>query len=392
MKPRVIWLDDDIRKEKMKGTVVLFKKPFDLIECETIDEFYNKSEAFEWDAAILDVLDPNEHSSDFSNAIQFLTSNFKGKPWFVFSGQDKITGKDNDIARMLEGRAYQRKYVSKKIYIKAEHEKELREDITTAVTNNRRFAVEDEYSKVLDIASCRLNGPDCRKILLDILCAAGGVERVDSHLYYNPIRVVLEWMFRACRASGLLHDKCFDKNDHINLTDSSLFMAGLAATHSGVQCAKAHFPSLVAKNVKTILEITGGASHTTEVDTRENPNLVAYWQGIDTPYLLYSITYMLCDTLIWFDKYVEANSDIEANKALWQDIPEDELKKNYEGMMSIVEQDECHNYHCGKCLLPFKAEPPVGKLVRLSCVAENTNFKSSEQYPFFAKKFEVITE
>ena len=26
MKPRVIWLDDDIKKDKLKATVILFKK------------------------------------------------------------------------------------------------------------------------------------------------------------------------------------------------------------------------------------------------------------------------------------------------------------------------------------------------------------------------------
>ncbi len=392
MRPRIIWLDDDIRKDSLKGTVVLFKKSFDLIECETIDKFYEKSKAFEWDAAILDVLNPNEYSCDFSNALQYITCEFKNKLWFVFSGQDKITNNDNDIARMLEGRAYLRSYVTHNIYIKSEHEKELREDITTAVTNVRRWAIENEYATVLDIASNRLSGPDCRKILLDILCAAGGSGKIDSHLYYNSIRVVLEWMFRAARVAGLLHDKCFDKNDHINLTDSSKFMAGDRAIHSGVYCTKAHFPHLISKNVKFILEVTGGASHTTEVDTKENPNLVAYWKEIDTPYLLYSITYMLCDTLIWFDKYIEENNDVLKNKSYWQDIPEDELKQNYDGLICEVEQDEFYNYHCAKCLLSYQMNPPLGRRVKLSRILDNTNEKTRSLYPYFAKNFEVLSD
>lgn len=389
MKPRVIWLDDDIKKDSLKGTVVLFKKSFDIIECETIEEFYDKSRAFEWDAAILDVLNPNEYSCDFSNALQYINSEFKGKLWFVFSGQDKITGKDNDIARMLEGRAYRRNYVSHNIYIKAEHEKELREDITTAVTNIRRFAIENEHSKVLDIAS-RFKDPDCRKHLLDILCAAAGIEKIDDHLYYNRIRVILEWMFRSARKYGLLHDKCFDKNDHINLTDSSLFLAGRDAVHSGVKCNKAHFPHIVAKNVKFILEVTGGASHTTEVDTKDNPNLVAYWAETNTPYLLYSITFMLCDTLIWFDKYVEENIDVEKNKSYWQDIPENELKTKYGGLVFEVEQDECNNYHCAHCILSYTSNPTVGKKVRLSNIVDNTNNRTKDLYPFYAKSYEVV--
>lgn len=392
MKPRVIWLDDDIKKESLKGTVVLFKKSFELIECENIEEFYEKSKAFEWDAAILDVLNQNEYSCDFSNAIQYINSEFHNKLWFVFSGQDKITNNDNDISRMLEGRAYARNYVTHNIYIKAEHERDLREDIITAVTNIKRWIIESEYSKVLDIASARLEGPDCRKNLLDILCAAACVEKINSHLYYNPIRVILEWMFRAARKAGLLHNKCFDKNDHINLTDSSLFMSGLPAVHSGVYCEKSHFPFLVSKNVKFILEITGGASHTTEVDTKDNPNLVAYWNKIETPHLLFSIAFMLCDTLIWFDSYLEENGDVDINKSFWRDIPEDELKSKYESMICVVEQDENNNYHCGKCMLSFQKNPPVGKRVKLSHIVDNTNNRTKDTYPFYASIFEEISE
>lgn len=390
MKPRVIWLDDDIKKDKLKGTVVLFRKSFDLIECENIEEFYDKSKNCEWDAAILDVLNTKEYSSDFSNALGYITSEFRDKLWFVFSGQERITNNDNDIARMLEGRAYKRNYVSHDIYFKAEHEMELREDIATAVANMKRWVVENEYSAVLDIASNRLDGPDCRKILLDILCAAGGVAKINDHLYYNSIRVILEWMFRAAKQIGLLHEKCFDKNDHINLTDSSLFMTGLPAVHSGVICSKRHFPYLISKNVKFILEVTGGASHTTEVDTKDNPNLVAYWNDIKSPYLLFSIAYMLCDVLIWFDRYVEEHNDVDENKSFWQDIPENELKIKYDGLICVVEQDECNNYHCAHCILSYTSNPTVGKKVRLSNIVDNTNNRTKDLYPFYAKSYEVV--
>ena len=56
MKPRVIWLDDDIHAVKLRPTVAKFRNSFDIIECENIDEFRDKSQRLEWDAAILDVL------------------------------------------------------------------------------------------------------------------------------------------------------------------------------------------------------------------------------------------------------------------------------------------------------------------------------------------------
>ena len=344
MKPRVIWLDDDIKKEKLKATVILFRKKFDLIECETIDEFYAKSKAYEWDAAILDVLNSDERSGDVFKSIHYITKEFEGKKWFVFSGKDRITKGDNDVKDALEDGPYSRTYASQTIYVKSEHENDLIQDVTTAVENSRIWTIENEYERVLNIAKTRLKGHDCRTILLDILCSAGGVKTINSQLYYNQIRVILEWMFRASRAAGLLHDKCFDVRDHINLTDSSLFMSGLPTMHSGVICNKAHFPFLVSKNVKFILEVSGGASHTTEVDKEDNPNLTAYWETINTPYLLYSLAYMLCDVLIWFDQYVESNSDAEANKRYWRDLV-------FEGDLA---QDTGGNYYVGDCLITYK--------------------------------------
>ena len=300
MRPRVIWLDDDIYSAKLRGTVAMFRRNFDIIECETIEDFRTKSKRFEWDAATLDVLNKDERPEDVVAAIMIVG---KGKPWFVFSGKESITREDNFVKKLLENEEYARSYASLAIYEKSTHDKQLIEDIDNAVKNQRIWQVENQYERVLSIAKNELNDPDCRKHLLDILCAASGVTDIDSHLYYNRVRVILEWMFRAARKKGFLHDKCFDSQDRINLTDASLFMAGKPTAYSGVKCKVAHFPSLISQNVKNILFITGGASHTTEVEDKDILNLTAYWKEIDTPYLLFSIAFMLCDILVWFDKY-----------------------------------------------------------------------------------------
>lgn len=396
MRPRVIWLDDDIYSAKLRGTVAMFRRNFDIIECETIEDFRTKSKRFEWDAAILDVLNKDERPEDVVAAIMIVG---KGKPWFVFSGKESITREDNFVKKLLENEEYARSYASLAIYEKSTHDKQLIEDIDNAVKNQRIWQVENQYERVLSIAKNELNDPDCRKHLLDILCAASGVTDIDSHLYYNRVRVILEWMFRAARKKGLLHDKCFDSQDRINLTDASLFMAGKPTAYSGVKCKVAHFPSLISQNVKNILFITGGASHTTEVEDKDILNLTAYWKEIDTPYLLFSIAFMLCDILVWFDKYSSEHPDIEANKQLWEDLDlEDseqrddyllELLDTYKGYVGVVEQDAERNFHVGDCILPFKNHPPVGFKIRLLRVIKNEK-QSQDQYPVFAVKFDVL--
>lgn len=102
-------------------------------------------------------------------------------------------------------------------------------------------------------------------------------------------------MFRDANKRGLLHDKCIDEKRKVNLTESSLFMAGKPTKYLDVYCDIPHFPPIIAANVKSMLEITRGASHTTEPDEKELINLQAYWEQVNTPYLLYSLTFMLCD-------------------------------------------------------------------------------------------------
>ncbi len=185
---------------------------------------------------------------------------------------------------------------------------------------------------------------ESQKILQSIFASLFNNIEFDSHLYYNPLRRVLEWMFRAARKRGLLHDKCFSKTDKINLSDSHLFMAGRPAINSGVICEKAHFPVIIADQVRFILDITGGGSHTTEVPEKDNPNLTAYWAKIDSPFLLYSLTFLICDILIWFGQYVDDNADIDKNKALWRDL--------------VVEGEVIQDrgrFYIGDCILTYKA-------------------------------------
>ena len=393
MKPRIIWLDDEIHKDNLRPTIGLFKRKFDIIECETIDEFYKKSKAFEWDAAILDVVNAKDDNTDIFPAILHIATSFPRKLWFIFSGKDRITKNENDIKKSLEKGSFVRSYVRKDIYIKDEDEEALMNDVNTAVSNSDVWRVENQYSDVLDIADKVLGDKDCRKHRLDILCAATGVLSIDSHLYFNRIRVILEWIFRAARKVGLLHDKCFDSQDKINLTDASLFMAGKATTHSGVKCKTAHFPYLIANNVKSILSITGGASHTTVVEDKENMNLTAYWNEIDTPYLLYSLAFMLCDVIVWFDKYINVHSDVRANKLLWEDLDLNDssqrdnyivsLLESYKDYIGICEQDSSGNFHVDECLLSYNNHPPIGCRIQLLKVVEN-NKPNKNQYPIFA--------
>lgn len=210
---------------------------------------------------------------------------------------------------------------------------------------------------------------ESQTILQSIFSALFNQSEFDSHIYYNPIRKVLEWMFRAARKRGLLHDRCFDNKDRVNLSDCYRFMAGRPTLHSGVICRAAHFPVIIANNVQFILDITGGGSHTTTVPEKENPNLTAYWAMINTPYLLYSLTFLLCDIIIWFGQYVQENEDIDKNKALWRDLVlEGEVERGVDRFL-YVGDCKLSSYLARTCM--------EGDYVRVTRARENEGQNSS---------------
>ena len=331
----VLWLDDEFDSEALKSTFIRMEKHFRLIKCYTKDEFLAKIESEEWDAIVLDVLDNNGRESGFHTAVRRILKEYKDEPWFVFSGQANVTKKESDIQIMLAEEDCQREYADL-IYIKSEHNDKLIEDIKSAVGNKSewqaRNSVKSKYREVLSVFD--IIGNDSREAFFEILMAIENYMEVDHKVYYTQLRIVMEWMFRHTNGIGLLHDKCVAGK--VNLTESSLFLAGEATKHLKVKCTKPHFPKLIADNVKNLLFITGGASHTTEPDNKSIINLQDYWNSTNSPYLLYSQTLILCDILLWYKQYSVANSCKTSNQALWEDIVE------------IVEESEADNILNGK--------------------------------------------
>ena len=337
MEIKVLWLDDEFDSDALKSTFIRMEKYFTLIKCYTKDEFLEKIESDEWDAIVLDVLDKNGRDSGFRVSVMRIMSKFKDDPWFVFSGQTDVTKKESDIRTMLAEEDCHREYADV-IYVKGEQDDKLIDDIKSAVCNKTEWQarnfVKNKYKQVLSVFD--IIGNDSRESFLEILMAIEGKKEINHQVYYTQLRIVMEWMFRHANQIGLLHDKCVAGK--VNLTESSLFLAGEPTKYLKVKCSKQHFPKLIADNVKNLLFITGGASHTTEPDEKSIINLQDYWNSTNSPYLLYSQTLILCDILLFYKQYSTMNSCKVSNEALWEDIVE------------IVEKPEADNILKGKIL------------------------------------------
>ncbi len=257
--------------------------------------------------------------------------------------------------------------------------KELFTAIKEATEDSAITAIRHQYEDVLKVFE--LIGDAGRDSFFEILLAVEGKKDINHKVYYTPLRIVIECMFRHANQIGLLHDQCV--KEELNLTESSLFLAGEPTKYLNVRCGKAHFPKLIANNIKHLLFITGGASHTTSPDETEIINLQDYWKSSNTPYLLYAQTLILCDILLWYKQYARENSNRDENMRLWI---ERTVEKNIVG---VVERDEDGDIHCESCFMnPLNAVSYLGKTVEVKIFVDNTNTKTKFKYPNYAIQWE----
>lgn len=323
----VLWIDDEPEKQDGFEDLALLAG-INLINFKTNQAGMDalKKDTAGYDAIVLDAKGFEESEDErasltgLQKSINFINSLSVKKPYFIYSGH--LDKEENSSAREL---------LSKEtILIKGKDNERLFELIKNKADQQIDTQIRHE-NKALFMS---LDGydPESRNTVLQILISIKtGDASLSDHLYFTPIRMILEQMFRKANKIGLLHDACVSvKGNQVNLTDSSLFLSGLDTHHSKVRSSQTHFPKIIAEAVKNILFITGAASHTSEVDVENNMNVQAYRSDLKTPYLLFHLTYMLADVLIWFDKYSAENNDVDANRRYWETIEFDEYGNKWE--------------------------------------------------------------
>jgi cold shock CspA family protein len=234
-------------------------------------------------------------------------------PWFILSGQASFTKEKNRFADAWK---------DNKVYDKLndDHLSNLWADIKLESEKQVETQIRLKYERVFEVCTAKYIGDEAQDILLHVLSE---IEKpglnFDDELYFTQLRMILESMFRSANRVGLLHDDCL-KGGKVNLTESSHFLSGEVTKYLGVKCSIQHFSKIVSDNVRSILFITGAASHTFDPEIKNNINLAQYRKIVNTPYLLYSLTFQLMDILIWFKRYVDENPDIDKNKSLWTTV------------------------------------------------------------------------
>ena len=265
-----------------------------------------------------------------------------------------------------------------------------------------------------------------RSYMLKMLSALYYPEENLNFVYEgNPLRKVIEYLFRGANNFGLLPDDCIDSNGHIVLLDASRFMAGLdtnvyegrtlkhkirfgnPGTGKDGAVGDCIFNQEIAMFVKNILNFSSSDSHTNEDDPYE---IEEKKKEIFFGYVL-----QLCHVIKWLGEYINSNSNIEVNKAKIKIIPlptndttttgigkQETIKIVKEKVEEIPSIDsligtECNIIYnkngklvCGQyCKLESKNSSLLGKKAILKNIVQNEG-KDKMELPYIVTEIEIV--
>jgi hypothetical protein len=281
-----------------------------------------------YDAIILDGLfhtsaTAAEKGTDKAFAQTALELNNRAKDlnleWFILSGQANFQLNSKTIIEV---------FGNKRVFDKnKDHEvDELWEEIKLAASSRSASKVRNKYPRVFESLSAEYWDEQAQLNLLNILMQLEGNQgQVLNKTLFNELRNVIEYLFRSCNKLGMLHDDCIPSNK-VNSTWSSLFLSGqtvnIPSNSMAISCSKAHFPPLVIKMIRFVLDICNNASHTEgDAEGKTDLSISTHQTITQSSYLLQSCCYQVMDVILWFNQYAVNNANYNNNITLWKSTP-----------------------------------------------------------------------
>lgn len=345
---KVLWVDDLNRAENNELTdfyegwqLKAEKYNIELVPFDNWEEAEKslRKDFDEYSAIILDAnckihKEDTEQEEFITAVLPSLTNIFGEKrsllPWYILSA-----GTMTNFGKIVNGARYQHSKHDEDwgemLYLKDVREggnapEKLFENIVRVAKDMAMNVVLfRHYDTFCYLGQDKLIDARARELMLRMLSALYSPEENIKYEYAgNPLRKVVEYIFRAARKIGLLTEKCFDNKDHIILLDASRYLAGLTIDcYHGRKVSHQErwgkagegkdgaggdsvFPSDIAMLVKNILNYSSSESHTDE----ELPYLI----DEQKKELFFGYVLQLCYVIKWFGKYAEENSNVEENK------------------------------------------------------------------------------
>ena len=320
-------------------------------------------------------------------------------PWYVFSGQIKNEEMTSSFQTAVIFRKRFNIEWGEMLYDKTadegsdkHHETLFRkiQEVARTQSNNIVLYRHKDVFKYLGGESL-IDGSARQRLLRMLGALYYPEENIKFEYAGNPLRKVLERLFRAANRNGLLSKGCFDDQSRLILLNASRYLGG-----ETINCYKGReithksrwgeegesiFPKDIAMMVKNILNFSGAESHTEE---DEEPYLIE--DG--NKELFFGYVMQLCHVIKWFGEYVDAHPDKNANMAhenIIEILPD---SNSFKGKSSTVLSDdsgilyiEMEGY---KFKLSYKCKKNVeiGRDATIKNVILN-NKDDSEKYPYF---------
>jgi hypothetical protein len=318
-------------------------------------------------------------------------------PWYVLSAG---TMDNFDIVKSIietEERKQMEPLWGEMLY-KKEENTQLKDskNVEKLLNNIRKIAAEKTTNKVLlrhaDVFKYLgkedfVDYTKSRTYILKMLSALyNPEENLDYEYEGNPLRHVVEYIFRTANDFGLLPDDCFSNDDQLILLDSSRFLAGMT-----IRCfdrkkkttvnyfkriapgTNPVFSEIDSEVVKDILNFTNSDSHTSKND----PYIIEK----DKKEIFFGYVLLLCHVVKVFGRYIETHNDKNANLATIERIDAPAVG---ESVQVILSQDKSVALCSSKCKLPNWCLSKEGETIVIESVEVNPD-KDSSLYPLFAK-------
>jgi len=377
MSYKVLLIDDRHSEDSLEA----IKKMAKMVGIELVGVKYHsegidiiKNDAtFEYQAVILDAfgfkksdaLEGKETNAGLYYSLKSLSELMPSRliPWFVYTGHPKNLS-DEDFLEKISVYQEDIKFGRPELcyYTKTIHEKELLQDIKLEIDSLEYSQIQLQHKHVFQIAK-KINVPneDIKNLVGIFKSIQTNGHDIEPSLYFTQVRKYVEYVFRDAVKYNILHEKCINNKGQVNLTESSLFLSGENTKHLNVRCNKSHFSKIMAENIKNLIFITGAASHTSDVDPSQNMDYQSYRESVNSPYLLYQLTFVVCDLFVWYDNYLMHNSDIGINKSHWIDAEENQFSSGdndwLEGVVIKIAENGWGTFQPSNNTIPLGIHP-----------------------------------
>ena len=400
-KYEVIWIDDEWEKmeafkEECEAIHQIILHPFKTQKAgmEALDSNLKKWDAIILDAKMFDKSEDNEvpKLDGLRNAINHINQvSLRRKiPYFISTGQPDLM--DNETFEQVVGH----------FYIKERDDLKLISDLKEEVDKSTRRQIKFIYNDVIEQISSLNN--QASDIVLDIF---ESMHYPDSHpdfdpiLYYNQLRQLLEYNFRAANIVCIIPDDCFDDNGDPILGECSRYLNGKETKYTKMKIRYGQegdrvVPPHIELLIRMILEIGNINSHSTKLNEVELKELGQYLNEnvFNSRYMIYSLALNVCEITMWMKRYIDEHQDKETNKKMCVILGADEDIKGKvcKSDIGIIEQDEKGYFHIDKTYsVLLKHREWKGKKVKILNFIKNTN-SATKAYPYFIREedFQLI--